>query len=390
MSTSTTTSTTIKLVFKDEIRRVSISNHSFSQLSQLVSELFGSQLPTRFVLQYTDPDGDLITVNSQQDLNEAIRVAQQQLGVTLKLQVGEKIDVEFVPVNNNDNKDTKDNNVTNTSAVAAQTSTESTILQPFEMEQFSTASTNNFTSTSSSSTTTTTSTQPSTLPETDELLRSFLELLSPETINALGLSQNQSLLNSVNTNNDDNTSNVGSSNNNNGNNSNNSKNNSTTTTTSDDDDIELPNTTENKAFFGVLSPTDLVDVVDNGDHFEIEARHLPQSPSQPLPYVMSIDETKQPLQYSFATRNESSSYVHSANDSVDAALKRQQGSLELPYVSGVTAANDGYTTNVVSPNTYISSTMDTKQPHHVVAAVGTTTAADTHSSIAKPPYCFAY
>lgn len=67
----------LKFQFNNEIRRVTVDNFgfSFSQLQELARNLYGNNLPKELTFKYKDDEGDMITVSSEQELQEAIRLA---------------------------------------------------------------------------------------------------------------------------------------------------------------------------------------------------------------------------------------------------------------------------------------------------------------------------
>lgn len=67
--------TTIKFQFNSDIRRVSVpENQSFNDVIDLAKNLFNGALPDRFVLKYRDDENDLITVSTDREFQEAVRV----------------------------------------------------------------------------------------------------------------------------------------------------------------------------------------------------------------------------------------------------------------------------------------------------------------------------
>ena len=66
-----------KFTFAGIVRRVSISTSiSFAELAALLGELFGAE---NIELQYTDTDGDQVSVSSEQELQEALRLGGQSM-----------------------------------------------------------------------------------------------------------------------------------------------------------------------------------------------------------------------------------------------------------------------------------------------------------------------
>jgi len=70
----------IKFHYKNEIRRVTVDNFgfSFAQLQGLANNLYGNALPKEITFKYKDDENDMITVSSEQELQEAIRLASNQ------------------------------------------------------------------------------------------------------------------------------------------------------------------------------------------------------------------------------------------------------------------------------------------------------------------------
>lgn len=77
----------LKVQLNDDIRRLSLDAvPSFQELESLVAELFGPTLG-KFLLKWTDEDGDLITLSSDSELAEALKLAKNAPSKTLRLSV---------------------------------------------------------------------------------------------------------------------------------------------------------------------------------------------------------------------------------------------------------------------------------------------------------------
>lgn len=85
----------LKFIFNQDIRRVSLHNEELSlqKLRNVAVQLFGSALPESFVFQYTDSDGDAITIASDIELEEALKFSSSPSGL-LRLTI-----VEFAQKN---------------------------------------------------------------------------------------------------------------------------------------------------------------------------------------------------------------------------------------------------------------------------------------------------
>lgn len=68
---STLTNTQFKVTFKSETKKFKKPN-DFEGLLQQTIKAFGQSLPAHFKFFYVDSDGDMISVSSQEDLEEAI------------------------------------------------------------------------------------------------------------------------------------------------------------------------------------------------------------------------------------------------------------------------------------------------------------------------------
>jgi len=91
----------IKFQYKQEIRRVTVDNFgfSFSQLQGLANNLFGNTLPKELSFKYKDDENDMITVSSEQELQEAIRLATNQQILRIYIE-----DAKPVPKSNSNSK----------------------------------------------------------------------------------------------------------------------------------------------------------------------------------------------------------------------------------------------------------------------------------------------
>jgi len=70
----------VKIQCGEDIRRVTIKDHSLSvkELSQLAQTLFRENLPNPFVLKYKDDEGDLISISSDRELEEGLRLFKKE------------------------------------------------------------------------------------------------------------------------------------------------------------------------------------------------------------------------------------------------------------------------------------------------------------------------
>jgi peptidoglycan hydrolase-like protein with peptidoglycan-binding domain len=73
-------STVIKTVFDDNIHKFSLSQPSYDELEQAVNSIYGKR---GFSFRYQDEDGDLITVSSTPELQEALKLNKGQLKLIL-------------------------------------------------------------------------------------------------------------------------------------------------------------------------------------------------------------------------------------------------------------------------------------------------------------------
>eukprot|EP01098_Paradermamoeba_levis_P006108 TRINITY_DN2536_c0_g1_i4.p2 TRINITY_DN2536_c0_g1~~TRINITY_DN2536_c0_g1_i4.p2 ORF type:complete len:169 (-),score=60.81 TRINITY_DN2536_c0_g1_i4:556-999(-) len=65
----------IKAIYNGEIRRFSIDPVNFSELRKSIENVILG-IPTNFVVKYTDEDGDLISVSTDAEFNEAVQYAK--------------------------------------------------------------------------------------------------------------------------------------------------------------------------------------------------------------------------------------------------------------------------------------------------------------------------
>ena len=65
----------IKFNLNNEIRRISVQKQpTFEEVSEILNRLYGSKLANvTFALRYVDSEGDLVTVSSTEELEEAFR-----------------------------------------------------------------------------------------------------------------------------------------------------------------------------------------------------------------------------------------------------------------------------------------------------------------------------
>lgn len=71
------TSIACKVTLNNETRRVlleSATSTTFNELKQIVHELFDKKLPLLYTLSYKDDEGDNVTLSSDKELQEAIRL----------------------------------------------------------------------------------------------------------------------------------------------------------------------------------------------------------------------------------------------------------------------------------------------------------------------------
>jgi len=167
-----------------------------------------------FVFQYSDSEGDKITVSSTLEFQEALRVAQL-LNISLKLTIIQTPSTKF--------------------------SLPTDILLPFDMEDFTMSVNSSFTSIPN--TPLSNSLLQSSSSETEKIFQDFLSILpSDAAAQLLSLSKVESsmtLSSTIDQNKENNTNNV---------------------------------------FLGVLDPHEKVDVVDSNEHHDVEVQYLPQKP----------------------------------------------------------------------------------------------------------------
>jgi len=79
----------VKLQYRSEIRRVAVVDPiKYDRLKQLANELFSTtSLPETFLFQYKDSEGDDVSVSSERELEEAIRIVQNNNPAILKLEI---------------------------------------------------------------------------------------------------------------------------------------------------------------------------------------------------------------------------------------------------------------------------------------------------------------
>eukprot|EP01031_Cornospumella_fuschlensis_P048606 gene48606-59520_t len=85
--------TTVKFVLDNEIRRVTIGEDgrrvSFDSIRLVIKELFPSLKDAAFVLQWTDEEGDIVSMSTENELQEALR-SSKLTGRVLRLTVAPK------------------------------------------------------------------------------------------------------------------------------------------------------------------------------------------------------------------------------------------------------------------------------------------------------------
>jgi hypothetical protein len=82
--------TSIKITFNNETKKIKVPA-SFIDLVDVTARAFGVQnLPEKFKYCYTDTDGDVITITSQEDLDEALECGTGAGGI-LKLFIKESL-----------------------------------------------------------------------------------------------------------------------------------------------------------------------------------------------------------------------------------------------------------------------------------------------------------
>merc|ERR1719407_230947 len=72
------TTTTIKLTDGKDIRRFTIDTVTYAAVSARARECFGLEEDAKFALQYKDDEGDLISMSSQEEMEEALSLLSQQ------------------------------------------------------------------------------------------------------------------------------------------------------------------------------------------------------------------------------------------------------------------------------------------------------------------------
>jgi len=75
----------LKFKLNGEIRRISCENMKLSFLLEAAQDLFKDSLPPFYLLKYTDEDGDLVTILSDQDLEEAVRHSSANGTLTISI-----------------------------------------------------------------------------------------------------------------------------------------------------------------------------------------------------------------------------------------------------------------------------------------------------------------
>jgi len=202
-------------------------NATFNELQKVTRSLWNNSSlndnnnnNNDFVFQYSDSEGDKITVSSTLEFQEALRVAQL-LNISLKLTIIQTPSTKFSPL---------------------QQKQESTdILLPFDMEDFTMSVNSSFTSIPN--TPLSNSLLQSSSSETEKIFQDFLSILpSDAAAQLLSLSKVESsmtLSSTIDQNKENNTNNV---------------------------------------FLGVLDPHEKVDVVDSNEHHDVEVQYLPQKP----------------------------------------------------------------------------------------------------------------
>jgi hypothetical protein len=90
LPTNVNTTLEVKLKFRGDIRRFSCQHASVDALRAEFVKRYGAKIPqANFVLKYQDDEGDLISLNSEQDLAAAVRCISKTNGI-LKLHVAKK------------------------------------------------------------------------------------------------------------------------------------------------------------------------------------------------------------------------------------------------------------------------------------------------------------
>jgi len=88
----------VKIKFGEDNRRVTLgANPTFSQLVELLSQLFPSYPSGSLAIKYLDDDEDMVTISSDLELKEAIGIPSTQSAQVLRLLVSPKLTTPFVP-----------------------------------------------------------------------------------------------------------------------------------------------------------------------------------------------------------------------------------------------------------------------------------------------------
>jgi hypothetical protein len=78
------TTKSLKIEFQDEMRRVPLIDKNFVSLEKQLMELYQLEKGT-FIIKYKDEEGDLVTISSQIELDEAINCIGEQNPIKLKI-----------------------------------------------------------------------------------------------------------------------------------------------------------------------------------------------------------------------------------------------------------------------------------------------------------------
>jgi len=78
---------TVKLSYHDDLRRLSVDSASFTfaQLKETIKRLFSSLDTEKIVIKYEDDEQDLVTISSDEELNEAFNVSHRKQPPFLRL-----------------------------------------------------------------------------------------------------------------------------------------------------------------------------------------------------------------------------------------------------------------------------------------------------------------
>jgi len=78
---------TVKLSYNDDLRRLSVDSASFTfaQLKETIKRLFSSLDTEKIVVKYEDDEQDLVTISSDEELNEAFNVSHRKQPPFLRL-----------------------------------------------------------------------------------------------------------------------------------------------------------------------------------------------------------------------------------------------------------------------------------------------------------------